>query len=109
MILSPLYLPTVRVLGEPKSEGKIFTLITESILATHVSRRVSKTRIRKHTTFHCARHTFAMQFFNKGVDIYTITALLGHKQVSSTQNDAKMSSKKMIEAILKKWNNQDSK
>lgn len=51
--------------------------------------------------FHFTRHTFAMQLLDKGVDIYTIAALLGHRQVSSTQNYAKMSSKKMIEAIVK--------
>ena len=42
-----------------------------------------------------------MQLLDKGVDIYTIAALLGHKQVSSTQNYAKMTSRKMIEAIVK--------
>ena len=76
-------------------------MITESILVTHIGRWVSKAKIRKHITIHCFRHTFAMQLLDKGVDIYTIAALLGHKQVSSTQNYAKMSSKKMIEAIVK--------
>jgi len=61
----------------------------------------ARQKIRKHITFHCFRHTFAMQLLDKGVDIYTIAALLGHRQVSSTQNYAKMSSKKMIEAIVK--------
>ena len=51
--------------------------------------------------FHLARHTFAMQLIDKGIDIYTISALLGHKQVSSTQSYAKISPKKMIEAILR--------
>ena len=76
-------------------------MITESILVTHVDRWISKAKIRKNITFHCFRHTFAMQLLDKGVDIYTIAALLGHRQVSSTQNYAKMSSKKMIEAIVK--------
>ena len=40
-----------------------------------------------------------MQLLDKGVDIYTIAVLPGHRQVSSTQNYTKMSSKKMIEAI----------
>ena len=40
-----------------------------------------------------------MQLLDKGVDIYTIAVLPGYRQVSSTQNYAKMSSKKMIEAI----------
>uniref|UniRef100_UPI0025F88F25 tyrosine-type recombinase/integrase n=1 Tax=Prevotella sp. TaxID=59823 RepID=UPI0025F88F25 len=50
---------------------------------------------------HVARHTFAMQLLDKGVDIYTITALLGHRQVSSTQNYAKITPKKVLEAIMK--------
>ena len=97
----PLSLPAIRVLGESKSEGKIFPMITESILTIHIPRWLRKARIRKHITFHSFRHTFAMQLLDKGVDIYTIAALLGHKQVSSTQNNAKMSSKKMVEAIIK--------
>ncbi len=76
-------------------------MITESILVTHVDRWISKAKIRKYITFHCFRHTFAMQLLDKGVDIYTIAALLGHRQVSSTQNYAKMTSRKMIEAIVK--------
>ena len=51
--------------------------------------------------FHTSRHTFAMQLLDKGVDIYTITALLGHRQVSSTQNYAKITPKKVLEAIMK--------
>ncbi|MBQ6038133.1 MAG: tyrosine-type recombinase/integrase [Bacteroidaceae bacterium] len=101
LIQLPLSLPAIRVLGEPKSEGKIFPMITESILTIHIPRWLRKARIRKHITFHCFRHTFAMQLLDKGVDIYTIAALLGHRQVSSTQNYAKMSSKKMVEAIIK--------
>ena len=101
LIQLPLSLPAIKVLGEPKSEGRIFPMITESILVTHVCRWVSKARISKHITFHCFRHTFAMQLLDKGVDIYTIAALLGHRQVSSTQNYAKITPKKVLEAILK--------
>jgi len=97
----PLSLTAVRVLGNPQFEGKVFPLLTESILTTHVRRWVMKARIHKHITFHSFRHTFAMQLIDKGIDIYTISALLGHKQVSSTQSYAKISPKKMIEAILR--------
>lgn len=97
----PLSLAAVRVLGNPLPEGKVFPLLTESILTTHVRRWVMKARIHKHITFHCFHHTFAMQLIDKGIDIYTISALLGHKQVSSTQSYAKISPKKMIEAILR--------
>ena len=36
--------------------------------------------IDKHITFHCFRHTFAMQLLDKGVDIYTIATLLVHNK-----------------------------
>lgn len=50
-----------------------------------------KAKITKHITFHCFRHTFAMQLLETGADIYTIATLLGHKSVSSTQVYARMS------------------
>ena len=46
-------------------------------------------------------HTFVMQLLNKGIDIYTIAALLGHKQVASTQNYAKITPERVLEAIFK--------
>lgn len=101
LVQLPLSLPAVRVLGEQQLKGKVFPMLTESILTTHVSRWVRKAKINKHITFHCFRHTFAMQLLDKGVDIYTITALLGHRQVSSTQNYAKITPKKVLEAIMK--------
>ena len=39
----------------------------------------------KHITFHCSRHTFATQALAMGVDIYTISQLLGHTHISTTQ------------------------
>ena len=35
-------------------------------------------------TFHCLRHTFATRLAQAGVDIYTISKLLGHKDISTT-------------------------
>lgn len=35
-------------------------------------------------TFHCLRHTFATRLAQSGVDIYTVSKLLGHEDVSTT-------------------------
>ena len=41
--------------------------------------------IDKHVTFHTARHSFAVNILSSGGDIYTLSRLMGHKRVSTTQ------------------------
>lgn len=41
--------------------------------------------INKKITFHCFRHTFACALLHKGVDIFRVKELLGHKSVLTTQ------------------------
>lgn len=41
--------------------------------------------ITKHITFHCFRHTFAtLQMFH-GTDIFTVSKMLGHREIKTTQ------------------------
>jgi site-specific recombinase XerD len=42
--------------------------------------------IDKHLTFHCARHTFATPVtLSKGVSIESVSKMLGHTKISTTQ------------------------
>jgi site-specific recombinase XerD len=76
-------------------------MITESILVTHVDRWISKAKIRKHITFHCFRHTFAMQLLDKGVDIPTIAFFLGHKFLGSSLTYLHCTKEHLEEVIAK--------
>ena len=57
--------------------------------------------IKKHVTWHVGRHTFATLALTYGNDIYTVSKLLGHREVRTTQIYAKLIDKKKDEAIDK--------
>lgn len=46
--------------------------------------------ISKHVTFHTARHTHATMMLTLGVDLYTVSKLLGHTNIQTTQIYAKL-------------------
>lgn len=73
--------------GEPQSPDKlVFENLTDaSWISRPLKKWVEAAGITKHITFHCFRHTFATLQLEKGTDIYTIKAMLGHTNVRTTQ------------------------
>jgi integrase len=57
--------------------------------------------INKHITFHCSRHTFATLLLTYGVDIYTVSKLLGHSSIKNTEIYSRIIDRKREEAVLK--------
>lgn len=60
---------------------------------------VYKAGINKKITFHCGRHTFAVMMLDLGADLYTVSKLLGHKQIGTTQIYAKVLDKNKQAAV----------
>lgn len=54
--------------------------------------------ITKHITFHCFRHTYATLQLTNGTDIYTVSKMLGHTKVTTTQIYAKIVDEKKEQA-----------
>ena len=67
-----------------------------------LSRWAEQAGIAKHITFHVARHTHATMLLTLGADLYTVSKLLGHTNIQTTQIYARLvdeSKKKAIDLI----------
>lgn len=89
--------------GDAKDNDKVFKgLITLGRTNEILPRWAKQAEIKKHITFHTARHTHATMLLTLGVDLYTVSKLLGHTNIQTTQIYAKLvdeSKKKAIDLI----------
>jgi len=82
-------------------DGKIFDLCAETTMNTQIRKWIKDAGIDKHLSFHCARHTYATMCLTSDIDLYTVSKLLGHKKITTTQIYARLIDKKKDEAIDK--------
>jgi site-specific recombinase XerD len=57
--------------------------------------------LKKNITFHCFRHTYATLQLEFGTDVYTVSKMLGHKHIKTTQVYAKVVDRKKNQTINK--------
>ena len=80
------------------SRGTIFPLISNQNLNAYLKEIADICAIEKHLTFHLARHTFATTVtLNNGVPIESVSKMLGHSKLTTTQIYAKVLEKKISE------------
>lgn len=91
----------VALMGDRGEDGeKVFGSFHYHGNIGEVLRRwAKKAGITKHITFHSGRHTFAVLMLTMGADIYTVSKLLGHRDLSTTQIYAKVVDEKKRAAV----------
>ena len=62
---------------------------------------IAEAGIRKHITFHSCRHSYAVIQISLGTDIYTVSKMLTHKNVTTTQIYADLVNSKKRETANK--------
>ncbi|WP_316740633.1 site-specific integrase [Pedobacter antarcticus] len=82
--------------GEPRE--LVFDNLKYSNLKPFFVTWLSRARVYKNITFHSFRHTYATLQLEYGTDIFTLSKLLGHKSLKSTQVYAKIVDRKKTEA-----------
>ena len=80
-----------------KPDEHIFTV--HSAYNYYIGLWVKDAGINKNITFHSARHTFATMMLTLGTDIYTVSKLLGHRDIATTQVYAKILDEKKQKAV----------
>ncbi len=86
--------------GNP-DERVFIGLKYSSYMNVELSKWMMRAGITKDITFHCARHTFAVLQLTLGTEIYTLSKLLGHSELKTTQIYAKIVDEKKREAVNK--------
>lgn len=91
------------LMGErKKASAPVFEDIHSPSCTNEVIKRwVLRAGIQKEITFHCGRHTFAVLMLDLGTDIYTVSKLLGHRELNTTQIYAKVLDKNKQAAVAK--------
>jgi len=88
----PISEQAFHLLGEPnKPTDKVFEGLKYSAYHNrHLFQWIGAAGITKDITFHCFRHTFAVLQLAHGTDIYTVSKMLGHRELKTTQVYAKI-------------------
>ncbi len=86
--------------GEAKDDELVFWLPKKNDhAAIYIRRTAERAHIDKDLTFHCSRHTAATLAISAGAELYTVSKLLGHGCIKSTQVYAKVDMDSKVEAV----------
>ena len=88
-VVIPLNDGLLKLIGEPSNPDRrdelIFPLPSYEMCLKALKHWVKRAGINKHISWHCARHSFAVNILNNGANIKTVASLLGHSGLKHTE------------------------
>ena len=81
--------------GKTYRNGKLFPMLTNQKTNSYLKEIADICGIKKNLTFHMARHTFATMSLSKGVPMESVSKMLGHTNIRTTQIYARITNKKI--------------
>ena len=96
----PISPQALELCGKPQKPNQLVfeDLPDPSWISRPLKKWLETAGITKKITFHCFRHTFATLQLSSGTDIYTVSKMLGHTNVKTTQIYAKVVDEKKEKA-----------
>lgn len=83
------------------NQNKLLPILSNQRMNSYLKEIATLCKIKKDLTFHIARHTFATTItLTNGVPIETVSKMLGHTNLKTTQHYAKILDKKISEDMM---------
>ena len=76
-------------------DGKLFPILTNQKTNAYLKEIADLCGVKKNLTFHLARHTFATMSLSKGVPMESVSKMLGHTNIKTTQIYARIPIRKI--------------
>ena len=80
-------------------KGRLLPILSNQKMNAYLKEIANVCGIEKKVTFHVGRHTFATMTYNMGVSIETVSRMLGHKKIETTQIYARLLTSRISEEM----------
>ena len=81
-------------------DGRLLPVLSNQKINAYLKEIADLCGIKKRLSYHLARHTFAMMSLSEGVPIESVSKMLGHTNIKTTQIYARITNKKIEQDMM---------
>ena len=81
-------------------DGRLLPVLSNQKINAYLKEIADLCGIKKRLSYHCLRHTFATMSLSKGVPIESVSKMLGHTNIKTTQIYARITNKKIEQDMM---------